>query len=325
MSRKTGRNKRLQLYDRGNTACPICLSAFTRNRTSAGRTVTLEHVPPKSLGGQARCLTCKRCNAAAGHAIDQAAAVAVQTRFPVTVDIMGKRDTFILSPDGKALTPPFAGYSKRDLQMLQNSPSRQFTMSVKIPSPAGVAASALKAAYLALFSLLGPGDGYDYIRGDGLLPVRRIIVDPLGDHPIRSYVWEAPTETPDSDILLISQPVPCWVVKIANQLVNLPLAGHSPGGAPLWLWHKLTGSDRAVIVGHASWTFQTFGALRAVHVHLPGADEMESLIGRIITGTLPNTQRLRGTCVRHEGESAILLCNVRTVPDVASSRKSAPP
>ena len=278
----------------------------------------MEHVPPKSLGGQARCLTCKQCNAHTGRAIDQAAALAVQRRFPVTVDMMGKRDTFILSPDGKALTPPFAGFSRRDWQMLQNSPSRQFEMSVKIPNPTVVAASALKAAYLALFSLLGPRDGYDYARGNALVPVRRIVLDPLGDHPIRSYVWKAPTETPDSDILLVSQPVPCWVVKITNQLVNLPLSGHSPVGAPLWLWHRQTGSDSAMIAGHASWTFQTFGALRTVDVHLAGTDKSESLVGRVVAGTPPNGQRLSGTCIRHEGESAILLCNVRAVPDVAA-------
>ena len=114
MSRKTGRSKRLRLYDRGNTACPICLTAFTRDQASSGRTVTLEHVPIKALGGKARCLTCRNCNAETGRGIDQAAAMGARDRFGVTVDILGKRDTFMLSPDGKALTPPFAGYSKQD-------------------------------------------------------------------------------------------------------------------------------------------------------------------------------------------------------------------
>ena len=247
--------------------------------------------------------------------MDQAAALASQTKFPVTVDIMGKRDTFMLSLSGKALTRPFGGYSKRDWQILQNSPSQQFTMSIKIPNPAAVATSALKAAYLALFSLLGPRDGYDYVRGNALLPVRRIIVDPLGDHPIRSYVWKAPAEAPDNDIMLISRPVPCWVVKIANQIVNLPLAGHSPVSAPLWLWHGQNGNDRVEIAVQASWTFQTFGALRTVHVHLAGADKTESLIGCVITGKLPSGQRLKGICIRHESESAILLCNVHAVTE----------
>ena len=57
-------------------------------------------------------------------------------RFPVTVDILGKRDTFMLSREGKALSVPFAGYSKRDWKMLDSSPSRQFTMSLKSNHPA---------------------------------------------------------------------------------------------------------------------------------------------------------------------------------------------
>ena len=155
MSRKTGRSKRLSLYDHGNTACPICLTGFTRDQAYSGRTVTLEHVPIKALGGQARCLTCGNCNAQAGRGIDQASAMRAQHRFGVTVDILGKRDTFMLSLDGKELTPPFAGYSKQDWQNLENTESRNFTMSISIPDNKAVAASSLKSAYLALFSLLG--------------------------------------------------------------------------------------------------------------------------------------------------------------------------
>ena len=103
MSRKTARSKRLSLYDRGNTACPICLTVFTRDAVSSGRTVTLQHVPIKALGGQPRCLTCRNCNAQAGRGVDQAAAMTARDRFGVTVEVLGKRDTFMLSLDGKAL------------------------------------------------------------------------------------------------------------------------------------------------------------------------------------------------------------------------------
>ena len=177
MSRRTGRSKRLRLYDRGNTVCPICLTGFTRDQASSGRTVTLEHVPIKALGGQARCLTCRDCNAETGRSIDQAAAMGARNRFGVTVDILGKRDTFMLSLDGKALTPPFVGYSKQDLRDLENSESRAFTMSIKVPNARAVAASSLKSAYLAIFSLLGRSGGYSYVRGDALKPIRQRIME----------------------------------------------------------------------------------------------------------------------------------------------------
>ena len=115
----------------------FCLTGFARDAVSSGRTVTLEHVPIKALGGQPRCLTCRNCNAETGRGIDQAAAMAGRDRFGVTVNILGKRDTFMLSPDGKALTPPFAGYSKQDLKNLASTKSRTFTMSMKIPDVKG--------------------------------------------------------------------------------------------------------------------------------------------------------------------------------------------
>ena len=62
----------------------------------------------------------------------------------------------MLSSDGKALTTPFAGFSKQDIRDLENSESRSFTMSIQIPHAGAIAASSLKSAYLALFSLLGP-------------------------------------------------------------------------------------------------------------------------------------------------------------------------
>ena len=112
MSRKSGRSKRLSLYDRGNTTCPICLMGFTRDQAYSGRKVTLEHVPIKALGGQARCLTCGNCNDQAGRGIDQVAAMRAQDRFGVTVNILGERDTFMLSLDGKELNKPFTALPK---------------------------------------------------------------------------------------------------------------------------------------------------------------------------------------------------------------------
>ena len=310
MSRKTGRNKRRRLYDRGNTACPICLTGFTRDQASSGRTVTLEHVPIKALGGQARCLTCRKCNAETGRRVDQAAARHAQDRFGVTVDILGKRDTFMLSLDGKALTPPFAGYSKQDLRDLENSESRTFTMSIKTPDAKAVAASSLKSAYLAMFSLLGPPGGYSYVRGDALTPIRQRIMEPLKDGAIGEYVIKgpAPDDVSFKDIMLVSEPLSCWVLKIAGHIVVLPLSGDSRITQPLKELRRLGGGQPLTISGLVSWSFSTFGALGTVPVHLAGADTAKSLVGLRIHGTLPNGRPLEGTCIGHSGESATLLC-----------------
>ena len=315
MSRKTGRSKRLRLYDRGNTACPICLMGFTRDQASSGRTVTLEHVPIKALGGQARCLTCKNCNAESGRGIDQAAAMRARDRFGVTVDILGKRDTFMLSLDGKALTPPFAGFSKQDWRDLKNSKSPTFTMRIKIPDAKAVAASSLKSAYLAIFSLLGPAGGYSYVQGDALKPIRQRIMERIKDGAIGEYVIKAPDDVSCKDIMLVSEPLLCWMLKIARHLVVLPLSGDSRTSQPLKELQGLGGGQPLTISGLASWSFSTFGTLGTVPVHLAGADSGKSLVGLSIRGTLPNGRLLEGICIRHSGESVTLLC-----PDPALSR-----
>ena len=235
-------------------------------------------------------------------------------RFGVTVDIRGKRDTFMLSLDGKALTPLFAGYSKQDLLDLKNSESRTFTMSIKIPNAEAAAASSLKSAYLAMFSLLGAPGGYSYVRGDALMPIRQRIMEPLKDGAIGEYVIKAtPADVSCKDIMLVSEPLSCWVLKIAGHLVVLPLSGDSRISQPMKELQRLGGGQPLTISGLASWSFSTFWALGTVPVHLAGADPAKSLVGLHIHGTLPNGRPLEGTCIGHSGESATLLCSGPTI------------
>ncbi len=234
--------------------------------------------------------------------------MSARDRFGVTADILGKRDTFVLSLDGKAVTPPFAGYSSQDWRDLENSESRRFTMSIKIPDAKAVAASSLKSAYLAVFSLMGPRGGYSYVRGDALTPIRQRIMKPLKDGAIGDCVIKAPDDGSLKDIMLVSEPLPCWILKIAGHLVVLPLSGHSRTSQPLRELEKLSGGQPLEIEDLASWSFSTFGAFGTVPVHLAGADTAKSLVGLQIAGTLPNGRPLEGTCISHSGESAILLC-----------------
>ena len=49
--------------------CPICGRGFVEQALSNGM-LTLEHVPPRSMGGRRLVLTCRDCNARAGHMMD---------------------------------------------------------------------------------------------------------------------------------------------------------------------------------------------------------------------------------------------------------------
>lgn len=58
----------------GIYACPLCgrlfdASALT-NELNASQFLTLEHAPPKSMGGRSIALTCNQCNNSAGSMID---------------------------------------------------------------------------------------------------------------------------------------------------------------------------------------------------------------------------------------------------------------
>ena len=107
--------------------------------------------------------------------------------------------------------------------------------------------------------------------------------------------------------MLVSEPISCWVLKIAGHLVVLPLSGDSRIDQPLRELQRLGGGQPLTISGLVSWPFSTFGAFGTVPVHLAGAGTAKSLVCLHIRGTLPNGRPLEGTCISHSGESATLL------------------
>ena len=68
----------------GWCVCPICLEPFSfseegeieyngmDNSSNPRPHLTVEHVPPKALGGKKICLTCNRCNSNSGNTMDKA-------------------------------------------------------------------------------------------------------------------------------------------------------------------------------------------------------------------------------------------------------------
>lgn len=57
-------------FDKGyGYHCPLCTEHFNKEDLD-NKLLTLEHNPPKSLGGKGTILTCKKCNSKAGHSLD---------------------------------------------------------------------------------------------------------------------------------------------------------------------------------------------------------------------------------------------------------------
>ena len=101
--------------------------------------------------------------------------------------------------------------------------------------------------------------------------------------------------------------LPWWMLKIAYNLVVLPLSGDSWISQLLKELERLGEGNPITLTGLAFWCFSLFGAFYTVLVHLAEADTAKWLFGLGIRGVLPNGRPLRGTRIGHAGESATLL------------------
>ena len=213
MAKKTSRDRRLKFFGLGNTHCPICLVQFTEDDVRTGRGVTLEHAPPKTLGGREVCLTCEPCNRRASATSDQAVR---RSKNPpeLQIETTGVKRTARFWPDGipPSKMPygfgsdPAAKAAQRQLsketivavtapiQFDQQTTIRDVVVSPKTPNARHVELSYLRSAYLLVFSLLGKG-GYVYAQSEAIGLIRTQILkldDEVGPSPVRSFRSKRP-------------------------------------------------------------------------------------------------------------------------------------
>lgn len=282
MSKKKGYQNRLRLFNHGNTRCPICLTQFTKCAVEKGLDVTLEHVPPKTLGGSVRCLTCVECNRSAGRSLDQAAAMrnsAIKDLqagrgAKVELDVCGTKHTTYFSTDGitkdsragrlanspnaKRLLTELSGHKLLLLAELKRGPvwdvSKGITITIKRPPENHVAVSWLRSAYLLVFSLLGPA-GYQYAESDSIRPIREQIMKP--DDEIVPYLLcdVSHLQVPQELIIMNNWQQPfCWIVKIGSMGVLLP-----HGGTTEHYKEVVEMPDQIKPLGLRGWKPTTFG------------------------------------------------------------------
>ncbi len=101
----------------GRYACPLCGNEFVEADAATGQ-LTIEHVPPRAVGGKPLCLTCKQCNDRGGSLVDSALAeLATMRRMqealflkrgsftgPVAVTVGGVEANAVMSVDNGQLT-----------------------------------------------------------------------------------------------------------------------------------------------------------------------------------------------------------------------------
>jgi hypothetical protein len=185
--------------------CPLCWKEVTFAELS------VEHIPPASVGGTAKTLTCRRCNNEHGSAIDSHLA-----QSQVIADAFGGRGTIptTLRVNGHAV--------RADLEWLEQA--KHFEVVGKASNPrssdkikeaflAGEASelevslelgyapdkcqtALVRAAYLALFKRFG----YSYAKGEVVQVLRRRICDPLLNYPrLGSLIVELREGKPPAD------------------------------------------------------------------------------------------------------------------------------
>jgi HNH endonuclease len=177
--------------------CPLCLRLFPRDQIEH---LSLDHVPPKSVGGKLEVLTCKSCNETAGAELDSHAfaverirRVLAGERYPpvlarfkfgrVTANMELRSDGALNEILGlPASNPP--GVLDEVMAIFDahvragTSPSIKFAMPTLRPSLRRAAVSYLRAGYLAAFAAIG----YAAIARQSFDPVRQQICEPDVEH-----------------------------------------------------------------------------------------------------------------------------------------------
>ena len=324
MSRKSLKEIRRGLYEAGNIRCPICLERFTEAEALDGRTVTLEHVPPKALGGKPMCLTCTSCNVGAGHGVDQAA-VLLSRPPKATVKIIGQEETIHLSDDptsrllGTITSPRHRPEDFSD--WLKTKPT--MTLTVRTPKSEYAAVSWLKSAYLSVVSLLGPPAGYRYAESKSLEMVRQQILQPRSKL-IPSFSFRCPDSSLDSGITLVRSPLLCWSVKMRGSLVVLPRGGDDSFYGSLEALRQRVGTGALQVTGSPTWNLLRFGFLPTISFQLKNATTFRSryrrdtLFGVSMKVATPDFAG-SGFCANHQGRHGTVLFTSTDDPRPASS------
>ena len=250
MSRKTDRQRRLRLFDRGNNQCPICLTPFTRMQVESGEKATLEHAPPETLGGKVVCLTCMHCNNRASR-LDNLAKMAERARDDhlsgrgtrVEVDFFGAgitsgyvrpKDDEMAARLARQPVPTSIRELRGRVMPLRSlpigpelDPKRGIRFRIRRPNPHRVAVSWLRSAYLLVFALLGR-EGYRYANSPSLGPIREQIMNPNEVRISGCLNGECSgVDFPVDPVIMLnhSYKPPFWAIRFGPKSVILPCGG----------------------------------------------------------------------------------------------------
>ncbi len=225
--------------------CPICLQKFGREAVES-RSLTVEHVPPRSIGSSITTLTCRECNNSIGNRLQNQmknyvtekeflAGIVPDKGIPAQAEVDGFSWSFVIRQvPGKGRVTGFSLLSHLPRRMEPSDfgefAGKRAQLSLRLrSSPDVVNAAYLHSAYLVLFHYMG----YPYIMQRVLAPVREKITSfsTKGGIP---HVIHAPgvylnprDRTIEIGLLWQSLDVSCLGLIIAGELVLMPFLDDS--------------------------------------------------------------------------------------------------
>ena len=302
------RRLRLRLFDSGNSKCPICLSEFSRLDVENGTAVTLEHAPPKSLGGVPLCLTCESCNNKASL-IDQHAFLSAKARnewadgqgAPVVINLFGNKKLYRFNPrDPNAPFPAQKHLLRNGTIDLGRLPPKERLdakkgFSISIPQRDDYEfVSMIKSAYLMVFSLMG-SNGYKFAENIGLQPVREQIMCPEKKILKNGFIGTMNMNSEDYRkfdrtvvFLCRTKDIPFWIVPMWNNRVVILSSGAMEPIDEITIEPKEADVPVGALVGWVSRRFNGSSAIGGT-VDDGAIDSPESLAGTV-GGPFPTTK-----------------------------------
>jgi hypothetical protein len=230
-------SKAIARYQNGDSSiyyCPICQLGYYEESAIKGDELTLEDVPPKSIGGKPILLTCRKCNSSAGYTIDAAMAnrnELVNFEKIVRGQKKGTISSVTLSFGDLQIKTSIHAQNSFDIRPIEkyvnhlrdisNSGSNEFEykLSMTLKCDERLAKlSYLKSAFLIVFSWLG----YRYAFDPRLDIVRHQIQKPENDIIGTKFWLETNENIPSKKIMYLKDPLPMILVSFPSFCVILP-------------------------------------------------------------------------------------------------------
>ncbi|GAA3976294.1 hypothetical protein GCM10022210_28750 [Mucilaginibacter dorajii] len=241
--------------------CPICFEGFKEQDLEAtSKTyLTLEHVPPDSLGGKGALLTCSKCNSESGKLLDKQLLTYLEgldfadflpnTKQNRPMTFNGNKINARIRVDGNGTVNLHLDPTRSNPVIFQNvikefkkaeDSLHEYVISGSMPLPETdsrlVEIALLRIGYLAIFSTFGYcsllNQGMYYVKEQISKPTEKII-----EHP---YSIVLPSFEPGIYILKTPKELNCFVVifdlktKSTSRRFSVMLPGPSAPGVKIY-------------------------------------------------------------------------------------------